>query len=115
MLKPVFQSSEDDLKLNSFPWLLIYLNCDSPLLVFSFVLNSTSELCNARMFLFVMRAIPGYTLRLRFSNSYVANSLVRANSLKEDYISLCDNHWGLPTNCNSSFDAELVGNIISIV
>ncbi len=48
-----------------------------------------------------------------FSNTYVANSLGRANSLKEDYVSLRENYCGFPADYNSLFDAELVGNAIS--
>ena len=47
------------------------------------------------------------------SNSYVSNSLDRANSLKEDYVSLLDNYCGLPADYSNIFDAELIGNIMS--
>jgi len=36
-----------------------------------------------------------------------------ANCLFEVYVKLREHYIGLPANCNNTFDAELVGNIIS--
>jgi exonuclease III len=48
-----------------------------------------------------------------FSTCYVAHNTDRANRLFDDYVKLRENYIGLPSNCNGTFDAELVGNIIS--
>jgi hypothetical protein len=47
------------------------------------------------------------------SKSYMTNSCDRANCLYEEYAILRDNYIGFPANCNSSFDAEKVGNTLS--
>jgi len=50
-----------------------------------------------------------------FSKCYVAHNTDRANRLFDDYVKLRENYIGLPFNCNGTFDAELVGNIISSI
>ena len=48
-----------------------------------------------------------------FSKCYVAHNMDRANRLFDDYVKLRENYIGLPSNCNGTFDAELMDNIIS--
>ena len=47
-----------------------------------------------------------------FSKCYLANSTERASSLLDEYSKMRENYHGLPIDHNSSFDAELLGNVI---
>ena len=48
-----------------------------------------------------------------FKQTYTCNNPSQAATLMEEYSKLRDNYSGLPTNCDLSFDTELVGDVIS--
>ena len=48
-----------------------------------------------------------------FSEIYTPNNDQRASSLHNEYISLCENYFGLPLPADSVFDTELVSKVIS--